>query len=303
MAGSESRRLVVLALIANGIIAVVKFIAAAISGSASMLSEGFHSVADTGNQVFLLRGTSRSRLAPDTTHPFGRGKELYFWSFMVAVVLFVGGAVVALLEGWEQVRHPHESDTGIGFSLAVLGIAAVFEIFIAYIPALREFNKVRSGRSIIATVRDGKDPALLVVVFEDTAAVLGLTIAATGIVLADVTGWAQWDGIASILIGVLLAIVAFVLAFEVKALLVGEAATREDRSRIRAAILSVPEVRSIDRLLTMQLAPTEILVNLDVDLDEELSRDQVEDVIDRIEDQIRAVVPSATRIFVELQST
>lgn len=302
MASSESRKLVILALIANGLIAVVKFVAAAISGSSAMLSEAFHSVADTGNQVFLLRGTSRSRLAPDVQHPFGRGKELYFWSFMVAVVLFVGGAVVALIEGYEQIRHPHENEAGITFSLIVLGVAAVFEYLIAYRPALKEFHKVRSGRSIVATVRDAKDPALLVVVFEDTAAMIGLFIAASGLILADVTGWAQWDGIASMLIGVLLAGVAFVIAFEVKALIVGEAAVREDRSRIRAAILSVPEVRSISRLLTMQLAVDEILVNLDVDLDADLDRDQVERAIDQIESNIREVVPSATRIFVELES-
>lgn len=300
---SGSRRLVILALTANALIAVVKFIAAAISGSSAMLSEGFHSVADTGNQLFLLRGTSRSRLAPDIKHPFGRGKELYFWSFMVAVVLFVGGAVVALLEGFEQIRHPHENEAGVTFSLIVLGVAAVFEFFIAYRPALKEFNEVRSGRNIVATVRDARDPALLVVVFEDTAAMLGLTIAAAGLILAELTGWSQWDGIASMLIGVLLAGVAFVLAYEVKSLLVGEAATREDRSRMRAAILSVPEVNSISRLLTMQLAPDEVLVNLDVDIRSDLSRDEAEEVIDRIEQGIRSVVPSATRIFVELERT
>ena len=181
-------------------------------------------------------------------------------------------------------------------------MAALFEIFIAYRPALKEFNARRSGRSVGATIRDAKDPALLVVVFEDTAAVSGLVIAATGLILADVTGWAQWDGIASMAIGVLLAVVAFVLAFEVKALLVGEGASREDRSLIRAAVLSVPRVTSIGRLLTMQLAPHEILVNLDVDLDRDLSRDDVEQAIDRIEESIRDAVPDATRIFVELES-
>lgn len=302
MASSDSRKLVILALIANAIIAVVKFIAAAFSGSSAMLSEGFHSVADSGNQLLLLRGTSRSRMAPDAQHPFGRGKELYFWSFMVAVVLFVGGAVVALIEGYEQVRNPHESEAGITFSLVVLGVAALFEFFIAYRPALKQFNAIRSGRSIVASIRDTKDPALLVVVFEDTAAIIGLGFAAAGLILTEVTGWAQWDGIASIMIGILLAAVAFILAFEVKALLVGEAATREDRSRIRVAVLSIPEVKSISRLLTMQLAPEEILVNLDVDLDRDLTRDDVEEVIDRIEMRIRETVPAATRIFVELES-
>ena len=299
---TESKTLVLLALVANAIIAVIKFIAAAVSGSSAMLAEGFHSVADTGNQLFLLRGTAVSRYAADVKHPFGRGKELYFWSFMVAVFLFVGGAVVAFLQGFERVRHPHEDSSGLVFSLVVLGVAGIFEIFIAFRPALKEFNRVRSGRSIVATVRESRDPALLVVVFEDSAAVLGLFVAATGLVLADVTGWAQWDGIASIVIAVLLAIVAFILAFEMKALLVGEAATRKDRSLIRAATLAVPAVSSIGSLLTMQLSPHEILVNMDVDLRDGLQDDEVEATIDLIEAGIREILPDASRIFIELES-
>ncbi len=192
---TESRTLVVLALIANGIIAVVKFIAAGISGSSAMLAEGFHSVADTGNQLFLLRGSAASRWAPDVQHPFGRGKELYFWSFMVAVFLFVGGAVVALLEGWDRLRHPEHEESGLIFSLVVLAIAAAVEGFLALRPALKLFKVARGGRSIRETVRVGRDPALLVVVFEDMAAMLGLAIAAAGLILTDVTGWAGWDGI------------------------------------------------------------------------------------------------------------
>ena len=287
-----------LALIANAIIAVIKFVAAGISGSSAMLAEGFHSVADTGNQLFLLRGAAVSRYAPNAKHPFGRGKELYFWSFMVAVFLFVGGSVVAFLEGLDKVRHPHES-TGLLFSLIVLGVAAVFEIFLAFRPALAEFNRIRSGRSLLATVRAARDPALIVVVFEDAAAVVGLAIAATGLVLADVTGWSQWDGIASIVIAVLLASVAWLLAFEMKALLIGESATRQERSLIRGATLAVPEVLSIGRLLTMQLAPDQVLVNMDVELADGLSTDEVESAIDRIEAEVRRIVPAATRIFVE----
>ena len=298
---TESKTLILLALTANAVIAVVKFIAAAISGSSAMLSEGFHSVADTGNQLFLLRGTAVSRYDPDAQHPFGRGKELYFWSFMVAVFLFVGGAVIAFLEGLERVRHPHSDEAGIVFSLMVLAFAAVFEFFIAFRPALRAFNRGRSGRSITATVRGSKDPALLVVVFEDTAALVGLFIAAAGLLLTHFTGWAQWDGIASILIALLLATVAFFLAYEMKELLVGEAATREDRSAIRAATLSVGEVSSIGRLLTMQLSPHEILVNMDVHLDDGLTTDQSEAVIDAIEAAIQEQVPEATRIFIELE--
>ena len=295
---TSSRTLVFLALIANAIIAVIKFVAAGISGSSAMLAEGFHSVADTGNQLFLLRGAAVSRYAPNAKHPFGRGKELYFWSFMVAVFLFVGGSVVAFLEGLDKVRHPHES-TGLLFSLIVLGVAAVFEIFLAFRPALAEFNRIRSGRSLLATVRAARDPALIVVVFEDAAAVVGLAIAATGLVLADVTGWSQWDGIASIVIAVLLASVAWLLAFEMKALLIGESATRQERSLIRGATLAVPEVLSIGRLLTMQLAPDQVLVNMDVELADGLSTDEVESAIDRIEAEVRRIVPAATRIFVE----
>ncbi|MBT8211585.1 MAG: cation diffusion facilitator family transporter [Acidimicrobiia bacterium] len=299
---TESRTLVILALIANAIIAVIKFIAAAISGSSAMLAEAFHSVADSGNQGFLLRGGAVSRYAADVKHPFGRGKELYFWSFMVAVFLFVGGSVVALLEGWERYRHPEDHGGSLTFNLVVLAVAALFEILIAFRPALKEFNRVRAGRSLVATVRDAKDPALLVVVFEDTAAVLGLFIAATGLVLAEVTEWYQWDGIASMAIGVLLAVVAWVLAFEMKALLVGESASRRTRSLIRSATLAVPEVETIGRLLTMQLSPHEILVTMDVDLRDGLTDHQVESVIDQIEHRVQDVVPDATRIFVELES-
>jgi cation diffusion facilitator family transporter len=298
---TESRTLIFLALIANGLIAIIKFVAAGISGSSAMLAEAFHSVADTGNQLFLLRGSAVSRYAPDAKHPFGRGKELYFWSFMVAVFLFVGGAVVAFLEGLEKVRHPEEG-SGLVFSLIVLGLAALFEIFIAFRPALREFNRVRGSRSVMATVRGARDPALIVVVFEDTAAVVGLVIAAAGLILADVTGWAQWDGIASIVIALLLAGVAWLLAYEMKALLVGEAAGRRERSLIRSATLGVDAVESIGRLLTMQLSPSEILVNMDVDLAGGLSDAEIEETIDAIEEAVTAVVPEATRIFVELES-
>ena len=296
---TESRTLVLLALIANSIIAVIKFIAAGISGSSAMLAEAFHSVADSGNQLFLLRGAAVSRDAADVKHPFGRGKELYFWSFMVAVFLFVGGAVVAFYEGLEKYRHPEASEGGIMFSIIVLVTAALFEIFIAFRPALKEFNRVRAGRKVLATIKEGKDPALLVVVFEDSAAVLGLAIAAAGIILADATGWHQWDGIASMVIGVLLAGVAWVLAFEMKALLVGESATRRERSMIRAATFGIPEVKGIGRILTMQLAPHQILVNMDVELDNDLTTDQIEDVVSRIEASIVASVPDASRIFIE----
>jgi cation diffusion facilitator family transporter len=275
MASGESRALVLLALTANSLIAVLKFIAAAISGSAAMLAEAF--------QV-----------------PFGRGTELYFWSFMVAVVLFVGGGVVAFMQGLDRIRHPHHDDTGLTFNLIVLGIAAAFEIFIAFIPAIREFNRRRGGRSVWRTIRDSKDPALLVVLFEDSVAVLGIVVAVTGLLLADATGDPMWDGIASIVIGLLLTLTAWLLAFETKGLLVGEAASRRVRSEIRAAALSFPEVVSVDRLLTMHLGPHEVLVNMDIVVDDGLQASHIEQVVDTMETRIREFVPDATRIFIEV---
>jgi cation diffusion facilitator family transporter len=302
MAGSsESRTLVILALFANLVIAILKFVAAAVTGSAAMLAEGFHSTADSGNQLFLLRGAAVSRYAPSVMHQFGRGKELYFWSLMVAVFLFVGGAVVSFYEGLERFRHPEET-TNLAWALGVLAAAAFFEIVIAFWPAVKEFNRRRGSRQVWRSLRESKDPALMVVLFEDSAAVLGVFIAASGILLGEWTGNPRWDGAASMSIGVLLAVVAFLVAFEVKSLLVGESASRQVRSEIRAAVLSHPNVASIGRLLTMHMGPDDIVVNLDVDFQDGLTVDQVEATIDQLEVSVRAVAPNATQIFVEVES-
>jgi len=299
MAG-ESKRLVVLALIANAGIAITKFVAAAISGSSAMLSEGIHSLADSGNQLFLLRGHAVSRHDATVQHPYGHGKEMYFWSFMVAVFLFVGGSVLSIVMGVDKIRHPHgHGGEGFWLSMGVLAIAALFEGLIAFRPALKEFNKQRAGRTITKTIKESKDPSLLVVLFEDSAAIVGLVIAAVGLSAAYLTENALWDGVASVLIGLLLGGVALILAIEMKSLLIGESATREERARIRAAALSVAEVRTVDRLLTMQLAPDEILVTMDLDFDEGTTGDDIESAIVEIEQKITEAVPSATRIFVE----
>ncbi len=300
MSSSESRFVVVMALAANAGIAVVKFVAAAISGSAAMLAEAFHSVADSGNQLFLLRGTRASRFRPSVRFAFGRGMEIYFWSFLVAVVLFVGGGVVAFMEGLNRLRHPHPDEGGLAFNLAVLGIAAFFELVVAFRVALKEFNRRRGTRGVVRTVREAKDPTLLVVLFEDSVAVLGLAVAAVGLLLAHWTGESYWDAIASMVIGGMLAATAFILAIETKGLLLGESAGREVRAAIRAAVLSVPAVETIDRLLTMHLGPDEILVNMDLVVDRGLSEAEGEEVVRRVEEEIRRVVPQATRVFIEL---
>lgn len=294
---SESKRLILLALTANALIAVTKFVAAGVSGSTAMLAEAIHSVADTGNQLFLLRGEAVSRYKADVTHPFGRGKAMYFWSFMVAVLLFVGGAVLSILNGWERIQNPgaHEGD-GLVFALVVLVVAAGFEIFIALIPALKQFNRIRGTKSRWRMIKESKDSALIIVIFEDTAAVVGLLIAATGLILTDLTGTAVWDGLASVLIGLVLGVVAMVIAKEMRALLIGEAASREDRVSIRVAILSVEQVHHVERLLTMQMAPHEILVTADVAFDQEV--DEVL-AIELVEASIREACPDAKRIFIE----
>jgi len=299
---TESRALVLLALAANALIAIMKITAAAISGSSAMLAEGFHSVADTGNQLFLLRGHAVSRYEADVVHPFGRGKEVYFWSFMVAVFLFVGGSVVAIIQGWNRMMNPEEPHN-FALNMTVLGLAAIFEYSIAFRPALREFNRSRGGRRAWRAIREGKDPALLVVLFEDSAAIVGVAIAMIGVVLANVTSDERWDGAASIAIGLLLAATAWILAFETKKMLIGEAASREDRSAIRAAALAVPEVSSVGRLLTMHVGTDRILVNMEADFEDGLTDDQVEAAIDKMEGAIREAVPSVEQIFVELESS
>lgn len=299
MSTSGNRVIVLLALAANAGIAVLKFVAAFISGSTAMLAEGFHSLADTGNQLFLLRGSKQAQLPPTVRFPFGQGKEAYFWAFMVAVFLFVGGGVVAFMEGLDRYRHPHEAEGGLALNLIVLGIAAAFELGVAFRPALREFNHRRGSRRPWRAIRETKDPTLLVVLFEDSVAVLGIVIAATGLLLAEWTGDPHWDGVASMLIGVMLCLTAWILAVETKGLLVGESASREMRSAIRAAALSVGAVETVERLLTMHLGPDEILVNLDLTVESGGSAADLEDLTDRIETAITAVVPQATRIFIE----
>jgi len=294
---SESKKLILLALSANVAIAVTKFIAAAISGSTAMLAEAIHSVADSGNQLFLLRGDAVSRYKADVTHPFGRGKSMYFWSFMVAVVLFVGGAVISIFNGWQRVQNPevHEGD-GLIFSLVVLVIAGAFEIFMAWLPAVRQFNRLRGTKGAWQMIKESKDSALIIVLFEDSAAVVGLFVAATGLILTEVTGTAVWDGLASIVIGLLLIGVALIIAREMSALLIGESAKREDRTAIRVAILGVQPVHHVERLLTMQMSAHEILVTADVAFDE-----GVDDVaaIEEVEAAIRSACPDAKRIFIE----
>jgi cation diffusion facilitator family transporter len=300
MATEGSKSAVIAALIGNSLIAVAKFIVGFLTSSAAVIAEAFHSVADSGNQLLLLRGINVAESAATVRHPFGRGKEVYFWSLMVAVMLFVAGGVLAVQRGIEAVQHPHEISSFTP-NYIVLGAAIVIEAF-SFRVAFKHFNIVRGSRGIWRSIQETKDSALLVVLLEDSAAMLGLLFAVIGLAIAQSTGNEVWDGVASIAIGILLGIVAVVLAIETKQLLVGEAAGRRDRAALRMSVLSLPKVESVGRLLTMHMGPEEILVNLEVDLVDGLADGAVEQVIDRIESEIRKVLPGATNIFVELET-
>ncbi len=288
------------ALVGNTLIAVSKFVVGLATSSAAMIAEGFHSVADAGNQVLLLRGINVSQRAPSVRHPFGRGKEVYFWSLMVAVMLFVAGGVLAIQRGIDAIQHPHEITSFLP-NYIVLGAAILIEAF-TFRVAYKHFNAARGSRAMWRSIRETKDSALLVVLMEDSAAMIGLLLAVIGLAIAQATGNDVWDGVASIAIGILLGVVAVVLAIETKQLLVGEAAGRRDRAALRMAVLSLPEVDSVGRLLTMHMGPEEILVNLEVDLADGLTDHEAEEVIDRIESEIKGVLPGAANIFVELET-
>jgi cation diffusion facilitator family transporter len=297
---SSAVRAVYAALLGNGLIAVFKFVAAWQTGSSAMLAEGLHSLADTGNQVLLLLGLRLSQRPPDVRHPFGYGKDRFFWAFVVAMSMFTVGAAFSIREGIERLFHPQPLENLI-WNYAALGFAVVFETFALRI-AFREFRGLVKNQSLWSAVRNVKDPALLTVLFEDTAALVGIILAAGGITAAALTGNYIFDGLASVLIGVVLAAVAFVLAVESRDMLLGESATERDKERMMEAIKGVPEVEKVIELLTMHIAPDDILVNLSVNFRDDLTTDQLEMAIDRIEREVRKAVPEVNRIFIEAET-
>jgi len=297
---AHSKKVVIAALLGNGAIATIKFIVAAITRSSAMLAEAVHSLADTGNQALLLLGIKRSTKPADELHPFGYGQEQYFWSFVVANMLFFIGAVVSIYEGVRKLGHPHPIERA-WLIYIILGVSFVIEgtaLTIAY----REFNRHRpSGMGLLRAMRRTKDTSVLVVLLEDSAALSGLLVAFFGVLAAELTGMMIFDAIASIAIGLILGLVALVLAWETKDLLIGEAATREDRAAIRAAVEAFDEVQAVGQLLTMHLAPSKILVAMDLEFSDGLGANAIEAVVDRIEAAIREKVPAVDRIFIEAE--
>jgi cation diffusion facilitator family transporter len=296
MSAEGTRRAIVAAFMANLGIAVSKFFAFAVTGSASMLAEAIHSIADTGNQGLLFLGGRRSRKAPTQEHPFGFGTERYFWAFIVALVLFTLGSLFALSEGVQKLVNPKNLDSPV-VAFAVLGIALVLE-GASLRTAQREAASTRRGRTWWAFIRTTKSPELPVVLLEDSGALAGLVFAVIGISLAELTGNPRWDAMGSIAIGLLLGVIALVLAIEMKSLLIGEAVGPRVEARIRDAIRDGPEVTHIIHLRTLHLGPEDVLVATKL----EFACDTIPGLahaIDTVEARVRAAVPVARLIFIE----
>lgn len=295
-----SKRVVYAALAGNLLVAVTKFVASAVTGSSSMLSEAVHSLVDTGNEALLLYGYFRSSQRPDETHPLGYGRELYFWSFIVSLLLFAIGAGVSIYEGINHVIYPHPiTDTGVNF--VVLGLSAIFEGASWWI-ALKRFGKMKGRRGYWEAMRESKDPPSFMVLFEDTAALIGIAIAAAGNFAAHKWGVSAIDGVASILIGVVLAIAAAVLARENKALLIGERASDEVIRSIQALAISEPSIDGANNVFAVHLAPEQILVALSLEFSDTLCTPEIEAAVVHLEDEIRKKHPEVIAVFVKPQT-
>jgi cation diffusion facilitator family transporter len=296
-----STKVVVAALVGNALIAVTKFAAAAATGSSAMFAEAVHSVVDTGNQGLLLFGLGRAARPADARHPFGYGKEIYFWAFVVAILLFGLGSGIAFYEGVQKLRAPHPIDNA-GWNYVVLALAMVFEAA-AWLIAWREFNRVRGDVPVLLAVRQSKDPALFTVLFVDSAAMLGLVVAFVGIFAADRLGWMWADGVATLVIGGILALAALLLAIETKSLLIGEAAASDLVEDIIGLAGQASFVDGVNEVRTMHFGPMDVLVNISVDARDQMPAGLVERGISALEDEIKQRFPEVSRVFIEIQSS
>jgi cation diffusion facilitator family transporter len=300
MSAASSKKVIFAALIGNSLIAVTKFIAASLTGSSAMLSEGIHSLVDTGNQILLLHGLKQANRPADKYFPYGHGKEIYFWSFVVAILIFALGAGISLYEGYHHVIHPTEM-TNPMINYIVLSLALVFEGGSFYVAA-KEFKAAKGKLGYFEAVKKGKDPSIFVVLFEDAAAMLGLLIALLGIIAAQITGIAMFDGIASMIIGVILAITAFWMAIETKSLLIGESADPAIVDDIYSMIEQMDHIDCANEVLTLHMGAAYILVNISADFKSGISSDQVEQTIATLDNQIKAKYSDVKRIFIEAES-
>ncbi len=297
---SESKGTVVVALAANLGIAVAKLAAGLISGSSSMLAEAAHSVADTLNQVFLLTSLKVSRRTADPDHPFGYGKAQFFWSLIAALSIFMAGAVFSVYEGVHTLLSKGSESTGLMVAYLVLAVSFALE-GTSWLKALRQLRSESrdEGRTLRQHIKASKDPSVKTVLAEDSAALAGLVLAAIGITLHHLTGSAAWDGAAAILIGVLLAYVAFVLGRDVSGLIIGASAVPETVVDIYDRLRALPEVTTVVELLTMHLGPEEVLVAARLDLEDHLTAHEVEHFSERAELELRAAHPEIAQVFLD----
>lgn len=296
---SGSRKVIIAALIGNSLIAATKFAAAAITGSSAMLSEGIHSVVDTGNQGLLLFGLARSKRPANAEHPFGHGKEIYFWSFVVAILLFALGAGISIYEGVHHILAPEPVTSPI-VNYIVLGLAMIFEASAWYL-AFREFKRAKGDLGYFEAVQKGKDPTLFVVLFEDSAAMLGLVVAFAGILTGQLTDNPYLDGVASIVIGLILGGTAAWLAYETKSLLIGESAGIDTVNGIREIARASPGVTQVNEVLTMHMGPEFILVNISVTFSDAISAAELEKSIASMDKHIKGAYPFIKRVFIEAE--
>ena len=294
-----SKKVIYAALIGNALIAVTKFGASMVTGSSAMLAEGIHSLVDTGNQGLLLYGLHRAKRPADDKFPFGYGKEVYFWSFVVAILIFALGSGISLYEGVLHIVHPEPVESPM-INYIVLSLALVFEGG-AWFFAFKAFSAAKGKWSYMEAVQRGKDPTIFMVLFEDSAAVLGLVVAFLGIWLGQVTGLSYLDGVATVIIGLILGATAVWLAYETKGLLIGESANREVVQDIRKLADGYPEIRHVNEVLTMHMGPEFILVNVSVDFQDGLSSEQVESTVAKIDQHIKEAHPRVKRIFIEAE--
>ncbi len=292
-----SKKAILAAFIANVGIAIAKFVGYLITRSAGMLAESVHSFADAGNQALLFLGGRRATRVATPTHPFGFGRERYFWAFAVALVLFSMGGLFALYEGYHKLSDPHEIDSP-WVAIGILVFALVIEGFSLH-TAIKEARHAKGLQSWWGFIRHSKQPELPVVLLEDTGAELGLVFALVGVVVAWQTGDPRWDAVGSMAIGVLLIVIAIVLIIEMKGLLIGEAASDADVAKITEAMQSSPRVDAVVHMRTQHIGPDEILVAAKLEYDSGLSFDDLSGVIDQTEANVRAAVPAARMIYIE----
>jgi cation diffusion facilitator family transporter len=293
----DSKKAIVAALIANGGIAIAKFVGFALTGAASLLAEAVHSVADTSNQALLLLGGRRAKIKASELHPFGYGRERYFWSFVVALVLFSLGGLFAIFEGIEKLRHPHEVED-LAIAIGILVFAVCLETYSLF-TAVREANHVRGDKGWWQFIRHSRNPELPVVLLEDIGAEIGLFLALGGVIMGHVTGDPRWDALGSLGIGILLVVIAITLAIEMKSLLIGESATSDDLAKIKGAIESTPNVQRLIHMRTQHIGPDELLVGAKLAMDPSLTFTQVADTINAAEANLRAACPVARIVYLE----